>query len=278
MSDTLSFIDEIEQAIESGKAALPVFDPTAQRVQQELVKSDPDLDVVEKLIIRDQALASEVLRLANSPCFRGLAEIQTIKTAMVRLGMQEVCRIALLAASKRQFNSSDRDVRQMLKSLWQHSAGCALAANWLTRRCKYEELAGQAFFAGLLHDIGKLAILMVIEQIKLQRTKQMTDSLLKEVIQTLHAQQGYILMTGWHMPEQYCTIVRDHHLIDVDAKNTLLIIVRLANMTCHKLGIGISSIDHLDVVATPEAHLMNLTELDFAELEIMLEDTRALWQ
>lgn len=278
MSDTLSFIDEIEQAIESGTAALPVFDPTAQRVQQELIKADPDLDVVEKLIIRDQALASEVLRLANSPCFRGLAEIQTIKTAMVRLGTQEVCRIALLAASKRQFHSSDRDVRQMLKSLWQHSAGCALAANWLTRRCKYEELAGQAFFAGLLHDIGKLAILMVIEQIKLHRAKQMTDSLLKEVIQTLHAQQGYTLMTGWHMPERYCTIVRDHHHVDVDAKNTLLIIVRLANMTCHKLGIGISSIDELDVVATPEAHLMNLTELDFAELEIMLEDTRLLWQ
>ncbi len=278
MNDTLSFIDEIERAIESGKAALPVFNPTAQRVQQELVKPDPDLKEVEKLINRDQALASEVLRLANSPCFRGLAEIQTIKAAMVRLGMQEICRIALLAASKSQFRSSDRELQQMLKKLWQHSAGCALAANWLTRRCKYEELAGQAFFAGLLHDIGKLAILMVIEQIKMHKAKQMTESLLKEVIQTLHTQQGYSLMTSWNMPELYCTIARDHHLVDVNGKNTLLIIVRLANMTCHKLGISLSGINSFDMAATTEAHLMNLTELDFAELEIMLEDTRALWQ
>lgn len=278
MSDAPSFIDEIERAIASGQAILPVFTPTARQLQQELVKSDPDLKTVEQLIHRDQALASEVLRLANSPCYRGLAEIKTVKTAIVRLGMQEICRIALLASTKAQFHSSDKGLQRLFKELWQHSAGCALAANWLARQCNYQELAEPAFFAGLLHDIGKLAILMVIGQNKLHQTKQMTAALLQEMVQTLHNREGYRLMQAWRMPEEYCQIVRDHDNAEFDSKNTLLIIIRLANMACHKLGVGIHAQTTIDLAASNEAHLLNLTELNLAQLEIMLEDTNALWQ
>lgn len=278
MSDAMSFIDEIEQYIGSGRATLPVFNPMAQQVQQELVKREPDTAVLERLLIRDQALASEILRLANSPCYRGLAEIKTVKAAIVRLGLQEVCRIALLAATKNQFHSRDRNLQQLVKRLWQHSAGCALAANWLARRCKYEDLIGQAFFAGLLHDIGKLAILMVVEQIKLHQKKGMTESLLQEMVDTLHTRQGYALMSAWNMPQQYCLVVRDHHETEIDARDSLLLVVRMADLVCHKLAIGLHGAGDLDLAATREAHLLDLSEIDLAELEIKLEDTRALWQ
>lgn len=278
MNTSKPFTEEIEEYIDSGKAALPVFNPTAYRVQQELVKKELEIGKVEKLITQDQALVSEVLRLANSPCYRGLAEVETVKSAIVRLGTQEVCRITLLAAAKGQFRSADKNLQQLLKQLWRHAAGAALASHWLTKRCSYDELLGQAFFAGLLHDVGKLAILIVIEQIKLNKSKQMTEALLKEVINTLHAKEGYKLMQNWNMPEQYCVVARDHHLNEVDQKNSLLIIVRLADMTCHKLGIGTEPREDLDLAATQEAKLLNLSELDLAELEIMLEDIRPLWQ
>jgi len=272
-----SFIDQIENYISSGKAKLPVFSPTAMKIQQELVKAEPDIKKVEMLINYDQALTTEVLRLANSPCYKGLAEIQTVRAAVVRLGLQEVCRIALLAASKEQFIVADKSLKLILKQLWQHAAGCALSSHWLTKRCNYDELVGQAFFAGLLHDIGKLAILIVIEQLELNKAKQMTDALLHEVLDTLHTKLGYILMQGWHMPEQYCKIVREHHMHEIDQKDSLLLIVRLANMTCHKLAIGVSATDGIDLAALPEVKLLGLSELDLAELEIMLEDTQLLW-
>lgn len=273
-----SFIDQIEEYIASGKAKLPVFNPTAMKIQQELVKEEPEIKKVESLINYDQALASEVLRLANSPCYRGLAEVQTVRAAIVRLGLQEVCRITLLAASKGQFNISSKSLKPLIKQLWQHAAGCALASHWLTRRCNYDDLVGQAFFAGLLHDIGKLAILIVIDQIKLTESSQMTDALLLEVLNTLHTKLGYSLMKSWNMPSQYCKIVRDHHLHEADQKDSLLLIVRLADMTCHKLAIGVTPMDDLDLAAVPEVKLLGLSELDLAELEIMLEDTKILWQ
>lgn len=276
MSNAGSFIDEIGRFIEQGKVQLPVFHPNALKVQQELVKDEPEMKLVEQMIVRDQALASEVLRIANSAYYKGLSEVKTVKAAIIRLGMQEVGRIVLLAASRNQFRSRDKEINRLTVKLWQHSAGCGLAANWLARRCNYAELAGQAFFAGLLHDIGKLFLLTAVEQSKLRISGKMTWSLLTEVLDSMHSREGYHLMKRWNMPEQYCNIVRDHHLPEADSKDTLLLIIRLADLACNKLSIGLHAIPEINLAATLEAKLLHLSEIDLAELEIMLEDTKVL--
>lgn len=278
MNKAGSFVDEIERFIEQGNVQLPAFHPNALKVQQELVKDEPNMSLVEQMIIRDQALASEVLRIANSSYYKGLSEVKTVKAAIVRLGMQEVGRIVLLAASRNQYRSNDKEINRLTVKLWQHSAGCALAANWLARRCNYPELAGQAFFAGLLHDIGKLFLLTAIEQVKLRTSGKMTWPLLMEVLKSMHSREGYNLMIRWNMPDQYCEVVRDHHTPDVDVKDSLMLLVRLADLACNKLSIGLHTISDVNLAATIEASLLNLGEIDLAELEIMLEDTRILVQ
>lgn len=278
MNTADSFVDEIERFIEQGKIQLPAFHPNALRVQQELVKDEPNMGLVEQMIIRDQALASEVLRIANSAYYKGLSEVKTVKAAIVRLGMQEVGRIVLLAASRNQYRSNDKEINRLTVKLWQHSAGCGLAANWLARRCNYPELAGQAFFAGLLHDIGKLFLLTAIEQVKLRTSGKMTWPLLMEVLNSMHSSEGYNLMKRWNMPDEYCEVVRDHHMPDIDVKDSLLLLIRLADLACNKLSIGLHTISDVNLAATTEANLLNLSEIDLAELEIMLEDTKILVQ
>ena len=78
------------------------------------------------------------------------------------------------------------------------------------------------------------------------------------------------------MPEYFCVIARDHHMQEIDEKNQLLLLVRMANQVCHKLGIGLVKDSALILPSTLEAHLLNLTEIDLAELEIALEDTAVL--
>jgi HD-like signal output (HDOD) protein len=275
---TASFVDVIEQVIQSGEVTLPVFNPTAMRAQQELVKKDPDTRVVEQLITADQSLSSQVLRIANSSFYRGLAEIMTVKAAIVRLGMREIGRIVLLSASKGQFHSKDPEINAVMKKLWQHSAGCAIAANWLAKRCKFADLSSHAFFAGLLHDVGKLFVLMVIEQVKRKNANMvMTDALFMEAMETLHTRVGFELMQQWNMPEQYCLIVRDHHEPEVDSKNYLLLLVRLADMACHKLGVSPRPDPGINLAASMEAGVFGLNEIDLAELEVVLEDTASLF-
>lgn len=277
MTAPVSLVDAINQCIESGEISLPVFNANAARIQQELAKKEPDLQMVEKIINSDQALASQVLKIANSPFYRGLAEVGTVRSAITRLGMKEIERIVLLAASQQHFHSTDKTINLVMKSLWQHAVGCAYGAVWLARRYTYGVDQSQAFFAGLFHDVGKLLILVVVEQVK-QKNKalKITDALLAEAMTNLHAREGGKLLKQWNMPEYLCVVARDHHSAEIDDKNYLLLLVRMANLACHKLGIGLEHDAALTLPATLEAHLLNLTEIDLAELEIALEDTAVL--
>ena len=277
MEEKKSFIDHINAFIEEENVVLPVFGSAAMRVQQELVKKDPDMKVVVNLIYGDQSLSSQVLQIANSAFYKGLVEVVTVKAAIVRLGMQEVGRICLLAAAKNQFTSKHKSLKIVMKKLWQHSVGCAIAARWLAKRGGYEELESRAFFAGLFHDVGKLVVLMVIEElIKKKIDVTITSDLFHEAMKSLHNQQGYDVLESWNLADEYCVIARDHNLEEFDTKNSLLAIVRLANMTCKKLGIGLQKDPDLVIFNTEEAQVVNVSELEFAELEILLEDSKVL--
>ena len=277
MKEEISFIETIKQHIESGEMVLPVFNNSAMRIQRELVKKDTDIRVVEQILCSDQSLSSQVLKLANSSFYKGLTEILTVKAAIVRLGMQEIGKVSLLAASRNQFRSKDKSLNIIMKKLWQHSVGCAIGAHWLARRCKLDDIAGHAFFAGLLHDVGKLFVLLVLEKLKREgRAVDFTEALLFEAMNTLHTEQGYNLMQQWNMPAAYCTVARDHHDVNFNEKDTLLLLVKVSNMVCMALGIGTKTAEDLVPSATLEANLLNLTEIDLAELEIKLEDTSAL--
>ncbi len=277
MQKNLSFLDVITQYIEAGNVVLPVLSSAAMRVQQELVKKEPEIKALKSLISQDQSLSSQVLQMANSAFYHGLVEIKTIEAAIIRLGMREVGRITLLAATKNQFRSTNKSLNAIMHKLWQHSVGCALGVQWLSRRCKLEEFKKHAFFAGLFHDVGKLFVLMMIEQMKAKhKDLPLTHALLIETMTVLHAEQGYNLMKQWNLPEEYCVITRDHHKNDIDDKNLLLLLVRLSDMACLKLGIGLTKEPSLVLSACEEAQLLNLTEIDLAELEISLEDTAIL--
>jgi HD-like signal output (HDOD) protein len=277
MSQNLSFIDSITSYIETGNVVLPVFSSAGLRILKEISKKEPKIKVIENIITADQSLSSQVLKTSNSAFYQGLVEIRTIRAAIIRLGMKEVARIALLSAARSQFRSKHKILNLIMKQLWQHSVGCAIAAQGLAKICKFNDLTGHAFFAALFHDIGKLIILVVIDQMNQKSNAiPINKSLLMEAMTSLHTQQGYSLMKQWNMPEEYCVITRDHHLTPCDDRNHLLMLVRLGNLACHKLGIGIYQEETLILSTAEEAHHLNISEIDLAKIEILLEDTKIL--
>jgi HD-like signal output (HDOD) protein len=277
MAAPLSLVDVINRFIESDAVTLPVFNSASSRIQQEMAKPEPSIQVIEKIITSDQALSSQVLKIANSSFYRGLAEIGTVRAAILRLGFKEIEQVVVLATSRQHFKSNDKTINLLMKKLWQHAVGCAYGTVWLARRYTYGVDQSQAFFGGLFHDVGKLLVLVIIEQVKRRnKTLKITDALLLEAMDKLHPREGAKLLAQWNMPEYFCVIARDHHSMEIDDKNFLLLLVRMANMVCHKLGIGLSKNPALILPATLEAGLLNLTEIDLAELEIVLEDTAVL--
>ena len=164
-----------------------------------------------------------------------------------------------------------------MQILWRHSLGCALGTKWFAEKTGYRELAQEGLLAGLLHDIGQLFLLKVLEDVQASEPQlSLSKPVIFEVLQHMHVEQGAILMQHWNIPELYGEIVRQHHDETYDTSNALLLMVRLVDMACKKAGIGLHHDPSLVLATTAEAQALGAKEVVLAELEIMLEDAMTL--
>lgn len=277
MTTTLSLLDIINAELASDDLRLPVYPAVATRVQQLAARPSTGADALEAVLVQDPALASQILRVANSAFYAGLNPVDTIKLAVLRLGFAHVVNLAVLCSQRGQFTSPHPQVQALMSRLWQHSVGCALGARWLAHRCGYRARADEAFMAGLFHDIGKLLILKVVDDVR-QRgewSQDLPEALLLELLRTQHAEQGAKLIARWNLPAAYATIARTHHDPDPDQADALALIVRLTNQTCTKLGLNLYTTTDVVLAASPEAAALGLKDVVIAELELMLEDEAA---
>ena len=276
MEADVSLVGLIDNFVASRNVKLPAFNSTALRIQKEVAKEEPDSRLIEKLIVSDQSLTGEVLRVSNSSFYKGLTQIDTVRDAIIRLGIKEVSNIVTLIALQHNFQSKDPAIHKVMGKLWRHSVGCAIGANWIAKQAGLHALAHEAFIAGLLHDVGKLFVLKVMDDMKAsgEIENAPSDTVMIEVMHNLHAEQGYSLMAHWNLPEKYCLVAREHNGEEFDFDNLLLVLVRLANQMCHKMGIGLREDPSIVLMATPEATQLQLSEVDLARLEVRLEDSQ----
>ena len=278
MSQDQSFLKIIQDRLENQEILLPVYDATAQRIQDEAGNAEPNTLLIEKLVTSDPYLTSQVLCIANSAFFMGLQKVATVRNAIVRLGSREIANIAILECQKKLYQAKAPYINELMQKLWRHSAGTALSARWLAKRCGFEALAQEAFTAGLLHDIGKLLILTVTDELgSTGGLPQMPPQLLlTEVLDNFHPEYGCRLLNHWNIPEIYCRVAQDHHQ-EEPGKDNLLLLVRLANRVTNSLGIGLRGVQPCMLAATFEADYFGLSEVALAELEIKLEDSKEFW-
>lgn len=269
------FVDLIEKAVHRKDISLPIFNQVAIRLQQLLTRGDYSLADISKIIHRDQGLASDVLKMANAAFYAGLKPAKTIQDATVRLGARTIYNLVTAVTQKQLYSSGKSEFDQWMKPLWSHSLGVAFASRWLSLHLGKPKVMEESFMAGLLHDIGKLLLLKVIEDLdkfKPLSEKEVSESLIDDILRTMHTDHGERLMKRMNMPETYCHIARMHHDPEIATDNIVLNMVRLGNLACHKIGIGINHDPELILATTPEAAALGATELLLDELHAKLEE------
>lgn len=133
---------------------LPPMPAAAARALRLARDPDTTTDALANIVLTDPALAARVLTMSRSVLYLRRTPPRSLHEAIVTVGFQGLRRI-LMAASARSAYSADDDVAQ---ALWAHSLATALAADELTKPAadRGSPGGGDAFIAGLLHDIGKL--------------------------------------------------------------------------------------------------------------------------
>ncbi|MBI5508983.1 MAG: HDOD domain-containing protein [Deltaproteobacteria bacterium] len=129
--------------------------------------TDPDLQIIPFVAVvqRDPAVVGEIIRVANSILYRGHDQVSSPKDAVIRLGLEEACRIAAVVASRALFRARSESLYALRPAVWDelthHSLCTAYGSAWLCRQLRAAE-PGLAFLAGLFHNIGSVVALHVL--------------------------------------------------------------------------------------------------------------------
>ncbi len=194
---------------------LPMLPTIAAEALQLIDNSKTSAGRLGKIIERDQALAARVLRVANSPFYGFPREISTIDLAIVILGFNAIREIILsLVVQGVLLNVRSSDLK--VSDFWKYSVFSGCTARFLARKLGYR-LAGEAFVAGLMHDIGVLIIaqyfqreLQDIRRYQKQHGGSMHQAE-RACLGATHAEVGAWLAEQWNLPEQLIHAIRWHH-------------------------------------------------------------------
>jgi HD-like signal output (HDOD) protein len=269
-----SLIDVLGDELARQDLQLPVYPGIATRVQSLAATTTATAEQFEMLLSHDPAIASQVLRVANSAFYAGLSSVTSIRAAVMRLGLSQLVTLAVACAQKGQFTAQDAHVQRLMSQLWQHSVAVAFGSRWLAERSGYRTLATECFMAGLFHDIGKLLILKVLDDLRRRGdwNHELPLPLVHELLSSLHGEQGARLIQQWNLSPLYAEVARTHGQPVGDDANPVHLIVRLVNNACTKLGMNLYQQDGLVLAASAEASTLGVKDVVIAELEIMLED------
>jgi len=270
---SISLLNMVEEYAASETLNLPVFPKVAQELHEKMADENSSINDIAAIIVKDQTLAGQMLKLANSAFFAGLNRVRTIRESIMRLGVNQVYNCLVAGSQKNYYLSHDPFIGRYLQVLWKHALATAKGSQWLLRKTGYPELADEGFLSGLFHDIGKLLLLRVIETIRAENQDiTISEHFVLEVLDSMHVEQGYTLMNEWSIPEVYCSVTKHHHDEELDSSDALLMVVRIVDQVCAKTGVSLKPDPELVTATLPEVHAMSIKEIVLAELEVVIED------
>lgn len=197
-----------------------------------------------QIIQMDQAMASKILRLANSVSYGFTQRIKTISHAIVCLGFNKVKSLAFTVSSQQMLNNALKRYGMSEGALFQHSLAVAIGCSVIAKMTGLKE-PEELYLMGLLHDIGKL-VMDQFAEVKMdviwERYNEGEIKFFKaerDVLEFDHADVGAEISRKWNFPNELSNAIAYHHTpqnTPGDKVNTM--IVHVANGVSKTLEVG----------------------------------------
>lgn len=210
--------------------------PPSTAIQLLELSRKPDSAVTDyiKVIRTDPALCGKLLKAANSPLFGARSEISTVERAVPLLGITSVTALTM------SFSLSDDSfaggpLKHHYDMYWKQSVIQAVVAERIDALATRDQRA-ERFMAGLMLDIGKLAMLKsapaeyvpALEVAELQKRDLVTVE--SETFDFSHAEAGAQLLESWRLPRRLVELIQHHHDdANMDAETGELKAIRFAS-------------------------------------------------
>ena len=171
------------------------------------------VDRVLGILAQDPALSAALLRLSNSVMYQRDGRVMDLRSAVMRLGFDAIFNLGQSAAIIRSMRGGSHldPIR-----LWQHSVAVGLVAKGICGLVGMDQHLESAYLAGLLHDIGKIALDQCFSDEYGPVVQAMADGAVcleaeRALLGITHAEVGTMVAQQWNFPEPMVAAIRDHH-------------------------------------------------------------------
>lgn len=263
----------------SGIKNLPSIPKVVFEVTRLLNSPDKSPGALAELISKDQGLTSKVLNVANSPLYGIKRSVSSIEFAVLILGFQDIQSIVTALSLADTINIIP-GVNFDPIEFWMHSMVVGTAARGISQHMGLD-FGGEAFVAGILHDIGELVIYkyfkndfnLILEKAN-SENQTITDSEL-EVFGMSHQEIGKFLADKWNLPDILCEAINSHHHPSTTSGNKKFVsVIHLVDYMTHRLEIAASYWDRdfnlddkiLDILNFPSVEALDNFIVDYEEM------------
>lgn len=191
----------VQQSLGNGDVEVPLLPSVAAEVLSSSLDDRSNATRLADLIQQDQGMASHLMRVVNSPVFRGASEIVALQQAIARLGMERIREIALtvsLKASVLQPGPFDG----LMARTWHNALACALWSREISRLTRKN--VEVAYLCGLLHNVGEPLVLNCLGGI----TAKAEPEDVEEALNFCSRQAGLLLVDEWALPSAVGLVIR----------------------------------------------------------------------
>ncbi|MEE4263912.1 MAG: HDOD domain-containing protein [Desulfobacteraceae bacterium] len=267
------FIDGIVSAFEGRRINLPTL-PGIQTKFRALLLTGADSQRIANLLKKDVAISAELIRMSNSAYYKGVMENKSLEHAISRLGAAATEQTVAELTGHEFYTMKTRKYRTLIEKVWRHSIACAFASE-ITAKLLNLELKADPFAMGLLHDIGKMALLEIMAD--MDRKGKFNGGIptpkLMDTISAHHGIVGARLLEKWRYADNYIACASGHEGSDADEgiKETVpkeIQIVRFANIAAKSMGYSLAEneytglpLENIELAYDLKLNLINITKL-----------------
>jgi HD-like signal output (HDOD) protein len=208
------FLDHVQQELVANRLILPTLPDIALKVRDAVSKGEANAGQLADMITTDAALSARLIQVANSPLYRGSVEINNIQMAVARLGNNTIRTLVTSLVMQQMFKPPTATLEALFRETWGQSVNVSAICRALASFAKHLD-PDEAMLAGLIHQIGKLPILMLVEKIPEFRD---SPARLNKLLEKAHPAVGKIIMDSWNFPETLKPVASEYVNFERDSE------------------------------------------------------------
>jgi HD-like signal output (HDOD) protein len=250
---------------------LPPMPQTVIKAREIMANPKSDFKELSSLFETDQAVATKILKLANSPYYGYSGKVTSIQRASLVLGHKILGELITMGGTSSLLGKRLEGYGLDSGALWKHSLAVAFGSRIIANKTE-PALSNDAFTSGLIHDSGKLILDAYIkerwelfEEFMADGERTFLDAE-KKILELDHTEVASEVCKTWNMPKPLTIAIRYHHYPSRSNGSKLAYIVHVADAIAMITGMGMGIDGTLYQMDDTAMEFLNLGEEDINEI------------